>query len=179
MVFGSIWNGPQYQKSWCSESTCRWVNAIEVQDAIIEKVDAAEGIKVLILDLESTDQMETTSADMLEALREQLAERNLDLYLVRVRWPVRTVLAHHGLRSKLGEDHIWHSISQAVREARRKHQIERPDRLEPQPGGGKNDVIITTVDLPDGAAASRGGEPDLQPLYAADEVVLAPNTDDR
>jgi len=40
----------------------------------LEKVDAAEGIKALILDLESTDQMETTSADMLEILREQLAD---------------------------------------------------------------------------------------------------------
>jgi high affinity sulfate transporter 1 len=155
-----------------------WVNAVEVQDAILEKVDAADGIKVLILDLESTDQMETTSADVLEALREQLAERNVDLYLVRVRWPVRTVLAHHGLRTKLGEDHIWHSISQAVREARRKHQIEPPERLEPQRGGGENDVIIATDDRPDGAAPSRGTEPDLQPLYAADEVVVAPNTYD-
>jgi len=155
-----------------------WVNAVEVQDAILEKVDAAEGIKALILDLESTDQMETTSADMLEALGEQLAERNVDLYLVRVRWPVRTVLAHHGLRAKLGEDHMWHSISQAVREARRKHQIERPERLEGQLAGGENDVVVASVDRPEGSAASGRREPDLQPLYAADEVVVAPNMED-
>jgi len=73
---------------------------------------------------------------------------------------------------------MWHSISQAVREARRKHQIERPERLEPQLAGSKNDVTIATVDRPDGAAASRRREPDLQPLYAADEVVVAPNTED-
>ena len=138
-----------------------WVNAVEVQNAILEKVDAAEGIKALILDLESTDQMETTSADMLEALGEQLAERNVDLYLVRVRWPVRTVLAHHGLRAKLGEDHMWHSISQAVREARRKHQIERPARLEGQLAGGENDVVVASVDRPEGSAASGRREPDL------------------
>jgi sulfate permease, SulP family len=155
-----------------------WVNAVEVQNAILEKVDAAEGIKALILDLESTDQMETTSADMLEALGEQLAERNVDLYLVRVRWPVRTVLAHHGLRAKLGEDHMWHSISQAVREARRKHQIERPERLEGQLAGGENDVVVASVDRPEGSAASGRREPDLQPLYAADEVVVAPNMED-
>jgi len=155
-----------------------WVNAVEVQNAILEKVDAAEGIKALILDLESTDQMETTSADMLEAIGEQLAERNVDLYLVRVRWPVRTVLAHHGLRAKLGEDHMWHSISQAVREARRKHQIERPARLEGQLAGGENDVVVASVDRPEGSAASGRREPDLQPLYAADEVVVAPNMED-
>ena len=36
---------------------------------------------------------------MLSTLRDQLAERGVDLYLVRVRWPVRTVLARSGLRA--------------------------------------------------------------------------------
>jgi sulfate permease, SulP family len=152
-----------------------WVNAVEVQDAILEKVDAAPEIKALILDLESTDQMETTSADMLEALREQLLEPNIDLYLVRVRWPVRTVLAHHGLRSKLGEDHIWHSISQAVREVRRKYQLQS---AKSQQVGASEEVIATTVDKPVSAPPRQRREPDLQPIYAADEIVVAPNLDD-
>jgi sulfate permease, SulP family len=73
---------------------------------------------------------------MLASLREQLAERNVDLYLVHVRWPVRTVLRHHGLRAELGEDHIWHSISQGVRQARRQHQI---------PSGGSQEPSFTTT----------------------------------
>lgn len=151
-----------------------WVNAVKVQDAILEKVDAAAGIKALILDLESTDQLETTSADMLEALRDQLAERNVDLYLVRVRWPVRTVLRHHGVRAKLGEDHFWHGISQTVREARRAHQIERH---EPEVAGDKDDIVVA-ADKPDDAPARLREEPDLEPLYAADELVVAPNPED-
>jgi hypothetical protein len=52
---------------------------------------------------------------------------------VRVRWPVRTVLAHAGLRGQLGEDHLWHNVAQGIREARRQHGIERPGQPEPEP----------------------------------------------
>ena len=110
-----------------------WVNAAAVQDAILQAVSAAPDTKALILNLESTDQLETTSADMLSELREQLAERNVDLYLVRVRWRVRTVLEHSGLRGRLGEDHLWHNVAQGTREARRQHGIERPGQPEPEP----------------------------------------------
>jgi sulfate permease, SulP family len=110
-----------------------WVNATEVQEAILQAVDAAPDTKALILNLEATDQLETTSADMLSELLEQLAERNVDLYLVRVRWRVRTVLAHAGLRARLGEDHLWHNVAQGIREARRQHGIERPGEPEPEP----------------------------------------------
>jgi sulfate permease, SulP family len=110
-----------------------WVNATEVQEAILQAVDAAPDTKALILNLEATDQLETTSADMLSELHEQLAERNVDLYLVRVRWRVRTVLAHAGLRARLGEDHLWHNVAQGIREARRQHGIERPGQPEPEP----------------------------------------------
>ena len=110
-----------------------WVNAAEVQEAILQAVDAAPDTRALILNLESTDQLETTSADILSELLEQLADRNVDLYLVRVRWRVRTVLARSGLRARLGEDHLWHNVAQGIREARRQHGIERPGQAEPEP----------------------------------------------
>jgi hypothetical protein len=52
---------------------------------------------------------------------------------VRVRWPVRTVLAHSGLRARLGEDHLWHNVAQGIREARRQHGIKTPGQPEPEP----------------------------------------------
>jgi SulP family sulfate permease len=110
-----------------------WVNAAEVQDVILEAVDAEPDTQVLILDLEATHQLGVTSADMLSELHEQLAERDVDLYLVRVRWPVRTVLARSGFRAQLGEDHLWHGISQAIRVARRQHGIGRLEQAEPEP----------------------------------------------
>ena len=43
----------------------------------------------------------------------ELRERDVDLYLVRVMWPVRQALRRSGLVTELGEDHLWHSISRA------------------------------------------------------------------
>ena len=117
-----------------------WINATKVEEAILKAVDAAPDTKALILNLESTDQLDTTSADMLSELHEKLAERNVDLYLVRVRWQVRTVLAHSGLRERLGEDHLWHNVAQGIREASRQHGIERHGHPGPEPGVHETDA---------------------------------------
>ena len=74
--------------------------------------------------MEATDQMDTTSADALADLLGELRARDVDLFLVRVMWPVRQVLRRSGLMAELGEDHLWHSISQGVREARRAHGLK-------------------------------------------------------
>ena len=115
-----------------------WVTASPVADAILAEVEAAgdgaaddeadedaaaEGVKAVVLDLQATHQMDTTSADALADLLAALRARGVDLYLVRVMWAVRRGLRRSGLMAEIGEDHLWHSISQAVREARRAHGI--------------------------------------------------------
>jgi SulP family sulfate permease len=101
-----------------------WVNAAPIHDAVLEKVEQAPGTRVLVLDLEATNQMDTTSADTLESLITQLRARGIDVYLVRVMWAVRKTLRRSGTMARLGEDHLWHSISQGVREARRTHGLK-------------------------------------------------------
>ena len=46
--------------------------------------------------MEATNQMDTTSADMLAELLGELRQRDIDLYLVRVMWPVRRCCAGRG-----------------------------------------------------------------------------------
>ena len=103
-----------------------WVTAAPIHDIVLALVEAAPGTRALVLDLEATNQMDTTSADALADLLGELRERDVDLYLVRVMWPVRKALRRSGLIAELGEDHLWHSISQGVREARRAHGLEAP-----------------------------------------------------
>jgi sulfate permease, SulP family len=158
-----------------------WVNATEIQDAVLERVDATEGIVALILDLESTDQLDTTSADMLAALHEQLNERNVDLYLVHVRWPVRTVLRHHGLRAVLGEDHIWHSISQGVREARRQHDIPSAEPQEAESVSAGEDVVVITTPTDSQAGVRHGRrpvEPEPADVEVEEELVIVSTPED-
>jgi anti-anti-sigma factor len=100
-----------------------WVTAAPVNDSVLALVDSAPGTRALVLDLEATNQMDTTSADALADLLAALRKRGVDLYLVRVMWPVRKALRSSGLAADLGEDHLWHSISQGVRQARRVHGL--------------------------------------------------------
>ncbi|WP_395692375.1 SulP family inorganic anion transporter [Nocardioides sp.] len=100
-----------------------WVTAAPIQDTVLSRVEAVPGTRVLVLDLEATNQMDVTSADALSDLLRTLRERDVDLYLVRVMWPVRRALARTGFMAEIGEDHLWHSISQGVREARRAHGL--------------------------------------------------------
>jgi hypothetical protein len=100
-----------------------WVNSSSIKDAVLTRVDGArefvdDEIVAVILDIEGTNQLDTTTVDMLEALLAALRVRSVDLYLVRVMYPVRVILRRAGFVAKIGEDHMWHTISQGVREAR-------------------------------------------------------------
>ena len=100
-----------------------WVTAAPVHDSVLALVESAPNTRAVVLDLEATNQMDTTSADVLADLLETLRKQEVDLYLVRVMWPVRKALRKSGLAADLGDDHMWHSISQGVREARRLHGL--------------------------------------------------------
>ena len=114
-----------------------WVTAAPANDSILALIDSTPGTRALVLDLEATNQMDTTSADALEDLRAALLRRDVDLFLVRVMWPVRRALRRSGLMAELGEDHLWHSISQGVREARRLHGLlDLPSHGGPSPDAG-------------------------------------------
>jgi len=110
-----------------------WVTASPVHDAVLALVESAPGTRALVLDLEATNQMDTTSADSLADLRAVLRKRGVDLYLVRVMWPVRRALRRSGLAAELGDDHQWHSISQGVRQARRVHGLIEPSAPDGAP----------------------------------------------
>jgi high affinity sulfate transporter 1 len=115
-----------------------WVTAAPIHDIVLTKVESARGVRALVLDLEATNQMDTTTADALADLLHVLRAREIDLYLVRVMWPVRKALRRSGLMSDLGEDHLWHSISQGVREARRAHGLKHlPAQAGAFPGAGE------------------------------------------
>jgi high affinity sulfate transporter 1 len=101
-----------------------WANAAEVQDQVLAAVDAEPDVRILLLDLEATSQLDTTSIDALELMLERLRDREVELYLVRVFYQARRVLTRAGFIERLGDDHMWHSISAAVRAARSAAHLE-------------------------------------------------------
>lgn len=96
-----------------------WANATAFEEQLLAEVDDRPGTRALVLDLEATTQLDTTSADVLTHLAVQLDKREVKLYLARVLHRVNTVLQRSGFGDVVGPDRFWHSISQCVRAARR------------------------------------------------------------
>ena len=113
-----------------------WVNAAAVEEQVIRIVDADQRTRAVVLDLEATDQLDSTSTDMLTSLLTRLRRRDVDLYLVRVLYNARVVLKRSGLRDAIGDDHLWRTISEGVLRARRDHGLAKaghplPDDARP------------------------------------------------
>ncbi|MEZ5184213.1 MAG: SulP family inorganic anion transporter [Candidatus Nanopelagicales bacterium] len=131
-----------------------WANATEIADGVIAQADAHEGVYAVLLDLEATSQLDTTSVDALELISERLADRDIALYLVRVFYQARQVLSRSGFVDLLGEGRMWHSISAGVRAARKDLNLN-----------GKSHPQLDDEDLEERIATDRetpGGYTDLQ-----------------
>lgn len=96
-----------------------WANASAFEDRLLAEVDRWPGTRALVLDLEATTQLDTTSADVLTHLAAELDDLDVHLYLARVLHSVEAVLQRSGFGELVGPDRFWHSISQCVRAARR------------------------------------------------------------
>ena len=185
-AWGSIRNHPD-RKTYPGVIVIRldaplfWANAAEIHDRVLAEVDCDPSVKALVLDLEATSQLDTTSIDALERLLTRLKERDIDLYLVRVFFQARQVLAKSGFVDLLGEHHMWHSIAAGVRAARNATGLTAPSRDQSEVGNGDDESAEDdtaheriAVEIPDdsldgsekGASATdprapRGGYQDL------------------
>lgn len=96
-----------------------WANAGHVLDRVEAIAAHREDIFAVVLDLECSNQMDTTTTERLDLLLTNLRDADKDLYLVRVLGKVRTVLERAGFIDRLGPGHLWHSIAAGVKAAKR------------------------------------------------------------
>lgn len=96
-----------------------WANANTIDDRIMAMVEGTPDLRAVVIDLEATTQLDTTSADVLSRIINRFHARGIDVFLVRVMLAVRRVLQADGLLARIGEDHLWHSISAGVSAAKK------------------------------------------------------------
>lgn len=96
-----------------------WANATRITEGVLEQAAATPDLRAVLLDLEASSQMDTTSVDALELIRSTLERDGVALYLVRVFYEARQVLKRSGFLDNLGEGRMFHSISAGVRAARK------------------------------------------------------------
>jgi MFS superfamily sulfate permease-like transporter len=111
-----------------------WANADPVFARIRSTVSHHPKTRVVILDLEASNQMDTTTTERLSTLLADLRSEGRDLYLVRVFGRVRTVLTRAGFMDELGDGRLWHSISAGVKAAKKSPEyLEFAASLVPAP----------------------------------------------
>jgi high affinity sulfate transporter 1 len=109
-----------------------WVNAVTVRDQVVALVEERPATRAVVIALEGTSQFDTTSADTVAELVTTLRSRGVDVFFVQVMFPVRDLLRRSGAMAVIGEDHVWHSVSDAVKRAREAHGITaRAKPVEP------------------------------------------------
>ncbi len=162
-AWGSISNHPE-RKTYDGVLVLRldvplfWANATEIHDRVLAAVEADSEVRVLLLDLEATSQLDTTSIDMLELLLTRLRERNVDLYLVRVFFRARRTLARAGFIDMLGHDRMWHSISAGVRAARASAHLSGKAHAQGPGDGRAEHAVEHAVEQPDDLPEATLGE---------------------
>lgn len=97
------------------ESGLFFANARGLQEAIIHELDTStEPVKVVLLDLGATTDLDMPSADMLEELYNELHKQDVRLVLTRVIAPVREILEHGGVLEAIGTENIFMNPTTAI-----------------------------------------------------------------
>ena len=92
-----------------------FANADEFADAIEDVVTASEPPPTaVVLDLESTYEIDTTGTDALLKVMQTLHDRGIRLLLARPRASVRDFLDRTGASEKLGSDNVHTTVAAAV-----------------------------------------------------------------
>jgi MFS superfamily sulfate permease-like transporter len=97
------------------ESDLFFANAAGMRGAIIREVSSsADPVRVVVIDLSSTSDLDAPSADMLIGLHKELRERDVRFVLTRTIMPVREVLERADGAMEIDAEDFVHSPAQAV-----------------------------------------------------------------
>lgn len=92
-----------------------YANAQQMQDAITEQLDAADPpATIVVLDLDSNDELDITSVQALLKLATALDKREVQLVLAHLHGPAHAVAGRAGLLADVGEDHVFANLGAAV-----------------------------------------------------------------
>ncbi len=123
-----------------------WVNAARASALVMDRVEARPETFAVVIDLEATNQLDVTAADELGSLIRRLRRRGFDVYLVRVMHPARQVLEATGLLDEIGDDHMWRTISQGVRAARKAAAARADANADPLADPSPESTVDPTAD---------------------------------
>ena len=109
-------------------------------------------LKVLVLDMESVDQVDSTGEEMLHKLADRLRFNGIWFYIARIKMPVYDAFQRSGLAQQIGENRFFRERTQAIKDA--KGQLGEAIDIEP--------LLKYTPAVPQTERAA-SAEPELEP----------------
>jgi sulfate permease, SulP family len=92
-----------------------FANANRVRNRVLELVrQKGKALRAVLINLEVSPEIDLTSLEMLEQLRNELQQSDIDLYLVRVSDRSRDLLDRSGFLKNLGETRLFPGVDAAV-----------------------------------------------------------------
>jgi SulP family sulfate permease len=89
-------------------------NTTIFQNVIAEETEKRKGLKLIIINAEAINTLDSTAAHMLNDLADDLKQAGIELVFTTVKGPVRDVMVKAKIVDKLGKQHFFDSIQEAV-----------------------------------------------------------------
>ncbi len=97
------------------DASFSFANAEYLRDLILSRSEQDPGLRAIILDASSVNDLDLTAASVLRSVAETLHARGIELYLAGVKGPVMDVITRTGLDERIGRDHFFLSPHRAVK----------------------------------------------------------------
>ena len=97
-----------------------FANAGYLEGKVLNSIAAKPELKVMILDFESVDLVDSTGEETLGRIAERLESAGIELYIARAQKSMRDAFIRSGLMDKIGEERFFRERTQAARFAKEK-----------------------------------------------------------
>ncbi len=110
-----------------------FANAGYLEGKVLNSIAAKPELKVMILDFESVDLVDSTGEETLGRIAERLDSAGIELYIARAQKNMRDAFIRSGLMDKIGEERFFRERTQAARFAKEKFgdEIDIESLLKP------------------------------------------------
>lgn len=96
-----------------------FANTGYLEGKLLNAIAQKPNLKVLVLDMESVDQVDSTGEEMLHKFADRLRFNGIWFYVARTKLPVYEAFQRSGLAQQIGENRFFRERTQAIRDAKK------------------------------------------------------------
>jgi MFS superfamily sulfate permease-like transporter len=111
-----------------------FANADLFLERVVDLVDENSDTTWVVVTAEPVTDIDSTAADMLQRLHDELQRRQVTLAFAELKGHVRDVLDRFGLVDQIGANHFYHTVGEAVKAYVHQENVQWTDWEDRPPG---------------------------------------------